>query len=381
MEEGNHLANNSVDVINPTESAQTSKATKKVKKRSWRSRLRFLLIGLLLVILFRWLVLEPFSIPTSSMEGTLLRGDFIFVSKLHFGARTPSTILHLPLTFRYIWFTDWNAYLDVDWLRLPITRFPAMFGVKRGDLMVFNYPLEPNLPIELRTPFIKRCVALSGDTLAIQNLDIYINGKLQAPPFGRQYQYYLSAASEIRDEFFKEHQIYEYQRIKGDSGVSYSIQATQEKMGAFKKLAFVKGIIRQQKTTESRNPEIFPHHSEFTWNEDNFGPLVIPAKGMTMPMTKQNVILYAQLIRDYEIYDGKRQVEINNNRLYINNQEIKNYTFQQDYYFVMGDNFHNSQDSRYWGLVPQDHLIGKAFAIWYSLDESGVRWNRLGGVR
>jgi signal peptidase I len=315
------------------------------------------------------------------MASTLGRGDFILVSKVHYGARTPNTWLHLPLTFRKIWFTDWNSYWDLPDLRLPIGRLWGFSAVNRGDLVVFNFPKESNYPIELRTPYIKRCVAVAGDTLSIKQLNIIINSTHEPTPLGRQYQYFVSTTSEINPNFWIKYQISEYQRVNVDSGVAYSVHTTPAKMQIFKELAFVKGIIRQQKPIENRNPEVFPQHNEFAWNEDNLGALVIPAKGMSMPMTTQNVILYAHLIRQYEIYEGRRKVEIKANRLYINGKEIKKYTFQQDYYFMIGDNFHNSMDSRYWGFVPQDHIIGKAVFIWLSLGDSGIRWNRLGTIR
>ncbi len=319
----------------------------------------------LLAICFRWLVFEPYLIPSASMEGTLWRGDFILVSKWHYGARTPNTWLQLPLTFRKIWFTSWNSYVDFPHARLPITRLPALSSVKRGDLLVFNYPKDLAYPIELRTPYIKRCVAIAGDTLQIEAGKIFINGQQTAPIHTRKYRYFIQSSKkmDLPDQI----------PVKTDKGFGYYIDATRAEVQALGKRTEITEIILQNQPKEQSQTGIFPQNTALGWNEDNFGALVVPRKGMTITLSAHNLMLYGQLIKDYEIYGDAHKV--------VAGRQVHTYTFQQDYFFVLGDNFHNSADSRFWGFVPQDHLIGKAFFIWFSVGKDrNIRWNRIGAV-
>lgn len=360
----------------PTETVSTSRS-KSTKWRVWKDIFWLFLIA----ILFRWIVLEPYTIPTASMEGTLWRGDFILVSKWHYGARTPNTWLQMPLTFRKIWFTAWDSYVDFPEARLPITRLPALAPVKRGDLVVFNYPKELSYPIELRTPYIKRCVAVAGDTLQIVAGKVQVNGQETPKIPTRKYRYFIQSTAKIADNFFKKNHLEDYKTVKIDVGFGYMIDATRQEIEALGKLPEVKQIIMQSQPVAQRQSDIFPQNGLKDWNEDNFGALIVPRKGMTVQMSAHHLALYGQLIKDHEIYGTHKRVEIKNNQLYLDGRKVKQYTFQQDYFFMLGDNFHNSADSRFWGFVPQDHLIGKAFYVCFSLaPDKTIRWDRIGSV-
>ena len=349
--------------------------------RSWLGTIFFIY---LFSVLFRWLVIEAYTIPSPSMEGTLMTGDFILVSKFHYGARTFSTPLHIPLTHQKIWGTNTPSY--VDWSPFPITRFP-LGKVKQNDLVVFNYPLDFKHPIELKTPYIKRCVAVAGDTLEIKQAKVFVNSQEIKNIPQKQFHYYVSTDYEISDLFFQKYGIREYSSMKLERGVGYHVYTTPAKIKYFKKLSFFNKATIIPLIEGLRNPNIFPKNKEFAWNEDNFGALIVPAKGMSLPMTRLNVLLYGNLIKNFEIYGGRQHVEIKGEDLLINGSKVNEYTFQQDYFFMLGDNFHNSVDSRFWGLVPKDHIIGKAFFIWLSLDQQKnwfdgkIRWNRVGTVR
>jgi signal peptidase I len=367
----------------PTEVLDTPPETKQtLPKKSLSRRLaKDLCMVFLLAVAFRWLVMEAYTIPTASMEGTLWRGDFILVSKWHYGARTPNTWLQLPLTFRKIWFTSWNSYIDLPTARLPITRLPALTGVQRNDLVVFNYPRELSYPIELRTPYIKRCVAVGGDTLLISGGEVFVNGKPIPKVRKRRYRYFVRSSQKIPDKFLKQQHWEDSPFVKVEKGAGYLIDATRDEISVLGKLPEVQEIIIQNQPTAQHQLDIYPHTPHLAWNEDNFGAVIIPKKGMTIPLSQRNVWLYGQAIKDYEIYGKPQKVVIKQNILYINGVQARHYTFQQDYFFMLGDNFHNSADSRFWGFVPQDHIIGKAFYIGFSLSpEKQVRWDRTGSV-
>jgi len=356
---------------------------KKAKKNqnTPKKHLRKLLFIFICAIFFRWLIAEAYTIPSASMENTLWCGDFILVGKWQYGARTPSTWLQLPLTFRKIWFTDWDSYWDIPEARLPVTRLPA-YSVQRNDLVVFNYPKELQYPIELRTPYIKRCVAIAGDTLAILASKIYVNSyPLPAIP-ARQYKYFIRNKDTIPTKVFAECTIKKFTAIKVHSGFGYMLTATPKAIERLEKRLTLLDVIPQSQPKDQIQSDIFPQNPHVTWNEDNFSPLIIPRKGMTLPMSVHNVHVYGALIKTHEIYGKKKKVWIKNDTLYINGQKITDYTFQQNYFFMMGDNFHDSEDSRFFGFVPQDHLIGKAFFIWLSFSQKGhVRWNRIGWIK
>jgi signal peptidase I len=362
----------------------------KSKVREWWDAILFAVIAATLI---RWLIMEAYTIPTPSMENSLLVGDFLFVSKFHYGTRTTTTPLQIPLTHQKIWFTEIPSYLE--WVKLPQYRLPGISKVKREDVVVFNVPPRElneykNYPVDLKTNYIKRCVAIPGDTLRIVNRQVTIDGKPSPNPPLMQYSYIVIADNEINARVLNKYKIYEddYQIVgRPGDGVVYQMYITAELADELKKLNFIREVkiatyngnegfgARTEKNVESN---IFPNSEVFPWNGDFFGPLVIPAEGMKIAINEKTLATYGSTI---QLYEHNENVKVENGKLLIDGKEVTEYTFKQNYYFMMGDNRHNSLDSRYWGFVPEDHIVGKAFFIWLSIDRNAdfinkIRWNR-----
>jgi signal peptidase I len=369
----------------------------KSKAREWWDAVLFAVIAATLI---RWLIMEAYTIPTSSMENSLLVGDFLFVSKFHYGTRTTSTPLQVPLTHQKIWFTNIPSY--VEWIKLPQYRLPGISHVKREDVVVFNVPgIAENqtdgnrsdtaswidYPVDLKTNYIKRCVGIPGDTLTIKDRQVYANGKPLTNPPNMQFRYTIIATEPINERTFTRLGV-DYPEIEGVNATKSSIQYTVSISPAIReqilaeKNSFIKAI---EFTPELGSRTTFPYYSNKKyvanyehWTENDFGPLWIPAKGATISINDSTLQLYGRTI---VLYDHNDDAKIENGKLLIDGKEVTSYTFNQNYYFMMGDNRHNSLDSRYWGFVPEDHIVGKAFFIWLSLDRSKsfvnkIRWNR-----
>lgn len=343
---------------------------KKLKKeiKDWGSALLF---AVLVATPLRWAIAEPFKIPTPSMEGSLLVGDFLLVSKYHYGSRTAKTILQIPLTFQKIWGTEIPSYLE--WIDAPFWRSPGISEVKKGDAVVFNYPGELENPVDMRTYYIKRCVATAGDTITVINKQVIINGIEQKNAPNQQSSYFIKTNTEIKERIFKKHHISEVTASRG----GYYVHASSKNMSAFHDFDFVEEVI--ELSNDSPDSRTFPQSPNIAWTADNFGPLYIPKKGETIALSSHNVALYGNTIMNYDLNEN---VEIKSGKLYVDGKMQSSYTFKQDYFFMMGDNRHNSLDSRYWGFVPMDHVVGKAVATWLSIDENesiwnGVRWKRV----
>ncbi|EAY26831.1 signal peptidase I [Microscilla marina] len=377
----------------------------KNKTKEWINSIVFAVVAATLI---RWLIMSAYTIPTPSMEGSLMVGDFLFVSKLHYGARTPNTPLRLPLTHNTIWGTSLPSYLS--WIQLPTYRLPGFSHIKNNDVVVFNLPSDSIArPVDMRTNYIKRCMGIAGDTLKIHDAEVYINGKKAALPTKLQFRYKLVTTIQVSKRALGKYDVYfggensnlHYQTNNGHH--VYLIFATPQNMAALKtQLGSTLRSLKMLKATKGTlSTEIYPNSywrhlnkkarhqaqgkryalTKIRWNIDYFGPLVIPAKGMRVHLTKENIIKYAPIIKEYE-YHQAVVVAPDFSRITIEGKPVKTYIFRQNYYFMMGDNRHNSIDSRYWGLVPQDHVSGKAWFTWLSLNpnrgwlEGKLRWGR-----
>jgi signal peptidase I len=337
------------------------------KSREWLNALVFAVV---IASMVRWLVLEAFTIPSSSMEQTLLTGDFIFVSKLHYGARTPKTLLQIPLTHQTIGSTGIPSYLD--WIQLPMYRLPGYSRIKRGDKVVFNYPMQLDKPIDLRTYY---CVGLPGDVLRINDAQVYVNDEPQPQYPGLQYRYYLKTTTTLQERFFRQYAIREYWPVPA----GYLVDTTPDTATQLEKLASIQKVHRMVMPQGMADLQVYPSSSIFPWNADYWGPMTVPAQGMIIPINEKNLTQYERVITYHE---GHKDVQIDNHQLWIDGKQVETYTFQQDYYFMMGDNRHNSGDTRFWSFVPQDHIVGKAIFVLFSLDPdrqflNKIRWKRM----
>jgi len=342
----------------------------KSKLREWTDAIVFAVIAATII---RWLIMEAFTIPTPSMEKSLLVGDFLFVSKLQYGARTPATPLQVPLTHQTIWGTSIPSYLD--WIQLPQFRLPGFSHVKKGDVVVFNHPTELQYPVDLKTNYIKRCVGVAGDTIQVTDMQVYVNGKTEANPPKMQFKYFIKTDENLNNRIFDKYDITEVYPMSGGYLVFTMPQVAKE----LETLSFIKSVQVIEESEGVGEARIYPDASKLPWNTDYWGPIVIPAKGMTIPVNDETLTKYGYVIQFYEYND---EVKIADGKLEIDGQPVTSYTFKQDYYFMMGDNRHNSEDSRFWGFVPADHIVGKALFIWMSIDPNGsfvnkIRWSRL----
>jgi signal peptidase I len=397
-----------------------------------------LLFAIIVATLVHTYVVQPFTIPTSSLEKSLLIGDFLFVSKVNYGPRVPMTTVALPMVHDSIPLTKRKSYLS--WPQLPYFRLPALERIKNNDIVVFNWPVDtvhyffepkgrPGVikPIDKKSNYVKRCVGIPGDNLSIIDGFVFINGKkLVLPERAKpQYEHKIYAAKGISNELLKTTGSTEFARtyiIKPTSDEQleavkpYIINANQNPDNSFTIQTGFNGLpanviqttgiyaqeqylaesnanltlraadeLRKNKAIDSiiryvdKKPsgtEIFPHNGK--WTMDEYGPILIPKAGATVQLNSENIGLYARIIGTYE----NNKLEIKDNQIKINGQRANSYTFTKDYYWMMGDNRHHSEDSRYWGFVPSDHIVGKPVFIWLSWDTNGkginkIRWDRV----
>ncbi|MCC3152724.1 signal peptidase I [Hymenobacter sp. BT770] len=362
----------------------------KTKGREWADSLIFAIVAATLI---RWATFEAYTIPSPSMENSLLVGDYLFVSKLHYGPITPQTPLQVPLTHQTIWGTGLKSYSEL--IQLPTYRLPGFSSIKRNDVVVFHVPHESQYPADLRTNYIKRCVAIAGDTLEIKDAQVYLNGKPGVTPPGLETTYFMQVDNP-NDEVLaalRAQGIVDYDQPNGspqavttpDGKSGYAISCTVAAANYFRKQPYVKSM-----TVIQPQVQLFPDVADFRnsdamsatprgWTLDNYGPLPIPKKGQTIALTPGNAAIYYKIVARYEHNTG---ITWKDGMIYQNGKMLTSYTVKQNYYMMMGDNRHNSEDSRFWGFVPEDHVVGKAVLIWLSVDPNAdfwhkIRWNRL----
>ncbi|MEX1189407.1 MAG: signal peptidase I [Bacteroidia bacterium] len=325
----------------------------------------------LVIWIIRTLLIQGAFIPTQSMEKSLLAGDFIFISKWQYGTRTPITPIAMPFMHQTMPFSQ-NKPAYFDFIELPYYRLPGFGKVSREDVIVFNYPMELERPVDKRTFYVKRCVGLPGDTLEIFAKQVIVNhDTLQNRP-SYQFVRKVKANKAIQQEWIDSLGISEGGLVS--NMLDYEFPLTDSLMRVFAKDSAVYAIQTRLDKRDEYQAYIYPHSREFKFNNDFWGPVIIPARNMEIQLNDSNIVLYERVIRDYE----KNELEIIGNRIYINGLESTSYTFKYDYYFGMGDNRDFSADSRSWGFIPETHLIGKAWLTFFSYNsDKGIRWNRI----
>jgi signal peptidase I len=388
--------------------------------KNWIDPLVFAIVAASVI---RTFFLEAFTIPTSSLEKSLLVGDFLFVSKFSYGAKVPQTPLAFPFAHHTMPFTaGTKSYLE--WIKLPYFRLPGLGTPKNNDIVVFNYPDGDTVaigaqdrsyydlartygyanmqnpeyviegsnkpigkivarPVDKREFYVKRCVAIAGDKLQIKNAELYINDKHVPMPMHAQHYYFVKTKGYTfgsydfdnkrfipNDALLDKLDIYTDNEahlidIKGDTMV-YLLNMPITTIQRVQNIPGVLSVEEKLDPAGEYDPHIFPHNPRYPWNNDNFGPFTLPKKGTTIKVDTSNICLYDRVIG---VYDNNK-LEVKNGKIFINDKETDTYTFKQDYYFMMGDNRHNSADSRSWGLVPFDHVVGKPLFIWFSMKDA-----------
>jgi signal peptidase I len=374
---------------------------KKSKTREWTDAIIFAVVAATIIRVF---FIEAYTIPSGSMERSLLIGDFLFVSKVNYGARIPMTPVAFPFAHHTMPITGTKAYYDgVQW---KYKRLPGFQSIKRNDVVVFNFPegdtvaLEAqddnyynmlarmgreelyknytivSRPVDKRENFIKRCIAIGGDTISMADGLVTVNGKPEPLKETGWYSYVVEfKTTDINMKLFTD---MGFSISPSENPAIYQFDGTPAMIAELKKSDYIKAVSNLSAPKDYAEPSLFPRDPNRKWNIDNFGQIIVPKKGWTVQLDSNTMPLYERCIR---IYEGNKLEKVGENWL-INGKVATSYTFKMDYYWMMGDNRHNSADSRVWGFVPEDHIVGKALFIWMSFDSSGswfnkIRWNRL----
>tara|TARA_Y100000589_G_scaffold332344_1_gene392112 strand:+ start:84438 stop:85469 length:1032 start_codon:yes stop_codon:yes gene_type:complete len=323
------------------------------------------LYAFLIILFLKVFVVGIFLVPSNSMENTLHPGDVLIVNKLAYGPRMPITILSIPLLHGNLpGKNQTKSYLD--WLQLPYFRLPGFSQPKKGDVVVFNYPLDTEHPIDHKSFYVKRIVALPGDEIKLINGRVFINDTLQNMLMNEMSDYIAVTDFDMDENDFEELGIhYAYRTLpKGEWHIS--VTAWQVQL-----LSNDKRIYSISKIQDKKYQKIDLLYDNYqNWNRDFFGPLSVPAKGDTILLTKQNLSLYKKVIEKYE----NAILLVKNDTIYVDDKPQNHYVFKQNYYFVMGDNRHHSVDSRFWGFVPESHIIGRVKTVLYSPKSSKRKW-------
>jgi signal peptidase I len=381
---------------------------KQTKTVEWIDAIIFAVIAATFI---RTFFIEAYTIPTSSMEKSMLIGDYLFVSKVSYGPKLPNT----PLSFPFVHSTmplskTANSYLT--WIELPYKRAAGLGKVKNNDVVVFNFPEGdtvavnvPNQsyyqlvraygrsriwqeketfgdivwrPVDKRENYIKRCIGIPGDKIQIKDGQVFVNDQPQKHFPGMQADYFVSTnGTGINQRTFEDLHISVDDRHV-TSNNQYYLPLTEADVTRLKEMKNITSVTRDIDPAGNWDQNIFPFSSKYPWNVDNFGPIEIPKKGQTVKLNMDNLPVYQRIIDVYE----ENKLQVKDSTIYINDKPADTYTFKMDYYWMMGDNRNNSADSRYWGFVPEDHIVGKAVFIWLSLDKDKpfydkIRWRRL----
>ncbi len=332
--------------------------------QSLKEWLKAISISFLCVLFVRSFLFEISPVYSPSMEKTLLTGDYMLINKLSYGPRLIRTLLSTP-------FINQRFYSDI--VTLPYIRLFGEPDVKRNDIVVFNFPKEFDYPVDHRTYFVKRCVAIPGDTLTIIDGLVYINQQLSDNENNLQYNYHIKSEKVLDSSFVARYSLYEGGKISDKN--DYSFTLTKTLVDTLKSKPFISVIEKNNEKKDMWDEYVFPENFHYKWNVDNYGPLVIPKKGAQINLDTTNLCIYKDIITQFE----HNTLEVKGDSIFINQTYCTSYQIQQNYYFMLGDNRHNSQDSRHWGFVPEDHIIGKTSCIVFSKDElyiKGIRWNR-----
>ncbi len=403
----------------------------------WLDALIFALVAVYIINIF---LFQNYKIPTSSLEKTMMVGDHLFVSKLSYGPRMPITPIAFPLVQNTFPIINTNSFtMRPKW---DYKRLKGFGEIKRNDIVVFNFPTGDTVPlfrtnpdyystirqlgnyqlseipaliqdkefdseyemqlfvnelgrklvksdpenfgdvryrpVDRRDNYVKRCVALPGDVFEIRNNKVYINGDLTENPETIQHNYHIiTDGTRLTQRFFDKYNISNDDKLEAGNAPYYSIPLTKEAAEEIKDLSFITDIQLEESRNIRGSIQVFPYSKHFPWSRDNYGPLTIPAKGETVALNLDNLLLYERIITAYE----GNSLRVKDAVILINDIPAESYTFQMDYYFMIGDNRHKSSDSRYWGFVPADHIVGRPLLVWLSLNKDkkfpkNIRWDR-----